>query len=128
LVAISIRGGPHERQPGRSASRRVAASRQQPQDDQPVHVEELAACAARELLEESGLRAAPRPVLTENVGWAVFTPEVPWGTVVTADGTEHDRFEWVTFAQATAPAAAAGPGRGVSGRLPRGGLRLTSRR
>jgi 8-oxo-dGTP pyrophosphatase MutT (NUDIX family) len=64
--------------------------------------EELAACAARELLEESGLRAAPRPVLTEKVGWAVFTLEVPWGAVVTADGTEHDRFEWVTFAQATA--------------------------
>src|ERR1700734_4096021 len=33
--------------------------------------EALAACAARELEEETGLRAAPQPVLTEDVGRAV---------------------------------------------------------
>jgi hypothetical protein len=29
----------------------------------------------------------------------VFTLEVPWGTQVTADGTEHDRLEWVDHAE-----------------------------
>jgi 8-oxo-dGTP pyrophosphatase MutT (NUDIX family) len=60
----------------------------------------VTACAIRELHEETGLRAVPEPVATADVGWAVFTLEVPWGTEVTADGTEHDRFEWVPFAEA----------------------------
>jgi hypothetical protein len=29
----------------------------------------------------------------------VFALEIPWGTVVRADGTEHDRLEWVTYAE-----------------------------
>jgi 8-oxo-dGTP pyrophosphatase MutT (NUDIX family) len=62
--------------------------------------EAVTACAIRELHEETGLRAVPEPVATADVGWAVFTLEVPWGTEVTADGTEHDRFEWVPFAEA----------------------------
>jgi 8-oxo-dGTP pyrophosphatase MutT (NUDIX family) len=62
--------------------------------------EALAACAARELEEETGLRATPQPVRTQDVGWAVFALEVPWGTQVTADGTEHDRLEWVTYDEA----------------------------
>lgn len=32
--------------------------------------------------------------------WAVFALEVPWGTEVVVDGEEHDRFEWVSFAEA----------------------------
>lgn len=36
---------------------------------------------------------------TEDIGWAVFALEVPWGTEVAVDGAEHDRFEWVTVAQ-----------------------------
>ncbi len=63
--------------------------------------EELAACAARELAEETGLAARPVPVLTSDVAWAVFALEVPWGTEVRADGTEHDRFEWVSYAEAS---------------------------
>jgi 8-oxo-dGTP pyrophosphatase MutT (NUDIX family) len=63
--------------------------------------EDVAACATRELLEETGLRASPRPVLAAGTGWAVFVLEVPWGTQITADGAEHDRFEWVTYAEAT---------------------------
>jgi 8-oxo-dGTP pyrophosphatase MutT (NUDIX family) len=53
--------------------------------------------AVRELLEETGLRATPRPVLTAGVDWALFTLEVPWGTDTAVDGTEHDRAEWVSF-------------------------------
>jgi 8-oxo-dGTP pyrophosphatase MutT (NUDIX family) len=59
--------------------------------------EDVSACATRELFEEAGLRVPPRPVVTEDIGWAVFTIEVPWGTEVAADGAEHDRCEWVSF-------------------------------
>jgi 8-oxo-dGTP pyrophosphatase MutT (NUDIX family) len=62
--------------------------------------EAVAACAVRELREETGLQASPRPVATEETGWAVFALEVPWGTEVAVDGKEHDRFEWVTVAEA----------------------------
>jgi 8-oxo-dGTP pyrophosphatase MutT (NUDIX family) len=62
--------------------------------------EAVTACAVRELHEETGLIATPRAVVTEDIGWAVFALEVPWGTEVAADGTEHDRFEWVTVAEA----------------------------
>jgi 8-oxo-dGTP pyrophosphatase MutT (NUDIX family) len=62
--------------------------------------EDVTACAIRELQEETGLRGSPRPVIARDVGWAVFAHEIPWGTVVMADGTEHDRFEWVTYAEA----------------------------
>jgi 8-oxo-dGTP pyrophosphatase MutT (NUDIX family) len=55
---------------------------------------------ARELREEIGLRASPHPVATDDVDWAVFALEVPWGTKVVVDGDEHDRFEWVSFAEA----------------------------
>jgi predicted amidohydrolase/8-oxo-dGTP pyrophosphatase MutT (NUDIX family) len=58
--------------------------------------------AVRELLEETGLRATPRPVLTEGVDWALFTLEVAWGTATALDGTEHDKAEWVSFAEAKA--------------------------
>ena len=62
--------------------------------------EDVGACAVRELCEETGLRADPRAVLTAGADWAVFALEVPWGTAVTVDGAEHDRFEWVTYAEA----------------------------
>jgi len=55
---------------------------------------------ARELHEEVGWHASPRPVVTHDVDWAVFALEVPWGTQVVVDGEEHDRFEWVSFAEA----------------------------
>ena len=61
--------------------------------------EPVTACAARELREETGLVASPRPVATKDIDWAVFSLEVPWGTEVAVDGTEHDRFEWVTVAE-----------------------------
>jgi 8-oxo-dGTP pyrophosphatase MutT (NUDIX family) len=63
--------------------------------------EDLSACVARELREETGWDGTcPRPVLTGAVGWAVFALEVPWGMNVVVDGQEHDRVEWVGFAEA----------------------------
>ncbi len=62
--------------------------------------EDIAACAARELQEETGVQAAPQPVQTAGVYWAVFALELPWGTAIQVDGTEHDRFEWVSYAEA----------------------------
>jgi 8-oxo-dGTP pyrophosphatase MutT (NUDIX family) len=59
--------------------------------------EDITACAIRELHEETGLHGCPRPVITSDAEWAVFALEVPWGTVVEVDGTEHDRLEWVTY-------------------------------
>jgi 8-oxo-dGTP pyrophosphatase MutT (NUDIX family) len=68
--------------------------------------EAVAACASRELAEETGLERDPRPVMTgetdwAETDWAVFALEVPWGTAVRLDGTEHDRLEWVTYAEAS---------------------------
>jgi 8-oxo-dGTP pyrophosphatase MutT (NUDIX family) len=62
--------------------------------------EDVTACAVRELREEIGLPASPQPVLVDDVDWAVYALEVPWGVTVTVDGQEHDRFEWVSFAEA----------------------------
>ena len=42
----------------------------------------------------------PCPIATDDVDWAVFALELPWGTKVVVDGEEHDRFEWVSFAEA----------------------------
>jgi len=39
--------------------------------------EDLAACAARELQEETGIRAEPCPVVADNTDWALFALEVP---------------------------------------------------
>jgi 8-oxo-dGTP pyrophosphatase MutT (NUDIX family) len=60
----------------------------------------VTACAVRELREETGLDTLPRPVVTEEIDWAVFAMEVPSGTEIAVDGNEHDRFEWVTVADA----------------------------
>jgi|HubBroStandDraft_6_1064221.scaffolds.fasta_scaffold159294_2 8-oxo-dGTP pyrophosphatase MutT (NUDIX family) len=62
--------------------------------------EDIAACAARELHEESGLSGDLLAVPAPDPHWAVFALEVPWGTPVALDGTEHDRVEWVSHAQA----------------------------
>ena len=62
--------------------------------------EEIAACAARELFEETGIRGDPRPVVTHDIGWAIFLLEVPWGTQVRLDDAEHNDFAWATFDEA----------------------------
>ncbi|HET9897461.1 MAG TPA: NUDIX domain-containing protein [Streptosporangiaceae bacterium] len=64
--------------------------------------EPILACAIRELHEESGLEADPAPVRIDGTDWALFALEVPWETQIAVDGTEHDRFEWVTYDQACA--------------------------
>jgi 8-oxo-dGTP pyrophosphatase MutT (NUDIX family) len=62
--------------------------------------EDIAACAVRELAEETGIRAEPLAVITADTDWAVFALPVPRGTAVTIDGTEHDRFEWLSYTEA----------------------------
>jgi 8-oxo-dGTP pyrophosphatase MutT (NUDIX family) len=62
--------------------------------------EEVTACAIRELREETGLVERPRAVVAGDVDWALFALEIPWGTPIAVDGTEHDRLEWVTYADA----------------------------
>lgn len=62
--------------------------------------EDIAACAARELFEETGIRATPEPVVTRDIGWAVFFLEVPWGTPVVLSAAEHDDFAWVEVDEA----------------------------
>jgi 8-oxo-dGTP pyrophosphatase MutT (NUDIX family) len=62
--------------------------------------EDVTACAIRELHEETGLHGSPQPVVTSDTDWAVFVIEVPPGTEIAVDGTEHDRLEWVTYTEA----------------------------
>lgn len=62
--------------------------------------EDISVCAARELQEESGLCGTPKPLVVENVEWAVFELVIPWGTTVAVDGLEHDRYEWLTLEDA----------------------------
>lgn len=73
--------------------------------------EGVAACAARELFEETGIRGIPEPVATEGVEWAMFYLWVPWGTHVRLDPAEHNDFAWLTYEYACAwcrPEAPAG--------------------
>ncbi|GAA4995425.1 hypothetical protein GCM10023317_24590 [Actinopolymorpha pittospori] len=62
--------------------------------------EDIATCATRELFEETGIRGEPQPVATEDIGWALFFLNVPWGTAVRLDAAEHNDFAWVTFEDA----------------------------
>jgi 8-oxo-dGTP pyrophosphatase MutT (NUDIX family) len=62
--------------------------------------EDVTTCARRELQEEVGLVASPSPVIVVDADWAVFVLDLPWPAAITVDGLEHDRFEWVTYADA----------------------------
>ena len=62
--------------------------------------EDVAACAARELFEETGIRGEPHPVVTADIGWALFFLEVPWETAVRLDDAEHNGYTWATFDEA----------------------------
>lgn len=63
--------------------------------------EDIADCAARELFEETGIVAAPEPVETEHVDFAIYHFEVRWGTPVRLS-SEHTDYEWVDVEQAVA--------------------------
>lgn len=58
-----------------------------------------AACAARELREETGLSLTPRPTALGSPQWAVYLVELNADAPITLDA-EHDRFEWVSLADA----------------------------
>jgi len=61
--------------------------------------EPLAACAARELREETGLSLTPRPTDLGSAQWAVYLVEDDADTPVTLDA-EHDRFVWAPLDEA----------------------------
>ncbi len=58
-------------------------------------------CATRELAEETGLRLPLRPAPVAPEDWAVFLAQAPVGVEVRLDA-EHDRFAWVSGADAVA--------------------------
>ncbi len=63
--------------------------------------EALDDCARRELLEETGLELSLEPTGCGTEEWAVFVAEAP-GDVDVAISAEHDRFEWLSLADASA--------------------------
>lgn len=71
--------------------------------------ETLAACARRELIEETGLELHCSPTPCGTADWAVYSAEAPVDAGVVVDA-EHDRFAWVELDDALAlcrPAAVA---------------------
>ena len=56
--------------------------------------------ALRELAEETGITGVQPVPVDLSGGWAVFVVEVPAETVVELVDPEHDRYEWLTRAQA----------------------------
>lgn len=68
--------------------------------------EPIAVTAARELSEETGIHADPEPMVPLSADWTPWLVRVGPQTVVTLSD-EHDRFAWVSPAEAlrrTAPA------------------------
>ena len=55
--------------------------------------------AARELLEETGLQLEVAPASVGGDQWAVYVAEAPTAAEIVLDD-EHDRFRWVTAAEA----------------------------
>ena len=61
--------------------------------------EEVAECARRELLEETGLRLDCTPTDCGSAEWEVFVAEAPADAEISLD-PEHDRFAWLSASQA----------------------------
>jgi len=61
--------------------------------------EPIGTCAARELEEETGLSRELRTIRASDTDWALFTLEFDVKPEVRLD-SEHDRYEWVTLADA----------------------------
>lgn len=62
--------------------------------------EDVDVCAARELYEEAGLEL-PMRRLDAGEDWARYIAEAPSDVKVTLHDPEHDRYEWVSPAEAT---------------------------
>jgi 8-oxo-dGTP pyrophosphatase MutT (NUDIX family) len=65
--------------------------------------EAAAACARREVLEETSLDLTPRPCGAGSPAWPVYLVEAAAQSPVSlAWDSEHDRYEWVSPAEAVA--------------------------
>ncbi len=62
--------------------------------------EAIEACAQRELLEEAGLAVPARALPNAAPDWMIFEAEVGEDVQVVLGDVEHDRFEWVSLAEA----------------------------
>lgn len=63
--------------------------------------ESIGHCAERELAEEAGLSGLPiEDLAIGEADWPVYAVEAPESAVVDLVDPEHDRFEWVTPAEA----------------------------
>jgi 8-oxo-dGTP pyrophosphatase MutT (NUDIX family) len=76
--------------------------------------EEIDDCAARELLEESGLRLHLVPSRSGDSEWHVYAAEAPMEAIVTLD-PEHDKFRWLPADEAQMRCLPESVGRQIKG-------------
>jgi 8-oxo-dGTP pyrophosphatase MutT (NUDIX family) len=62
--------------------------------------EAIETCAQRELLEESGLSVPAHALPAAGSDWMIFEAEVSPDVEVVLSDAEHDRFAWVSLAEA----------------------------
>jgi 8-oxo-dGTP pyrophosphatase MutT (NUDIX family) len=84
--------------------------------------EDVAECARRELVEETGLNLPVVPTAGGHDEWSVYAAEAPSENIEITLSAEHDRYQWATESQADEmclPRMVAESLSGVSARVPR---------